>query len=76
MQISCALYEFLKTLKDGPITRRDVYSYPALYRLIDLGLIKFRSGATYCRDTYHLTDAGKQLLADAEEADSVLSQAR
>jgi len=63
MQISCVLYEFLETLKDGPITRREVYSYPALHRLIDLGFIKFQKGASYYKDTYHLTDAGKKLLA-------------
>jgi hypothetical protein len=56
---------FLLLFKDGDeITRRQVYSYPALHRLMKMGMIKFRKGPTYDEDIYRITEAGKELQAD------------
>lgn len=62
MSLSPNVYKFLQLFKDGEINRRQVYSYPALYRLMELGLVKHQKGPTYDLDVYRITDAGKKML--------------
>lgn len=57
--------QFLLLFKDNDeITRRQVYSYPALYRLMDLGMIEFQKGPAQDMDIYRITEAGKKMLAE------------
>lgn len=59
--------EFLLLFKNSDeIARRQVYSYPALYRLMELGMITHHKGPTRdgSADTYRITEAGKNLLGE------------
>ena len=62
-------HEFLRIFKDrDEIGRKQVYSYPALYYLMNHKMIEFHKAPDINDDCYRITALGKSVLAAMLEA--------
>lgn len=62
-RVSPNCFAFLQTFENGKLPRSKVYSFPALYRLMELGLVEFDpDGPAAPHNIYRLTEAGQKLV--------------